>query len=109
MKKALLLILCLFAVASALQWKVLGNANAWYVYSNTFRAESWNQVWLGNGFLETLALYDVGGQDSWYLRGTVGYQIKWGFSPVIQYDLASWGTDNLRVGLRWCYYFGGEL
>jgi len=106
MKKLVTGLLCLFAVASALQWKVLGHADAWYVYSNAFRAESWNQIWLGNGFAETLFHYDVAEQNAVFFKGTLGYQIKWGLTPVFQYE---WGTQDFRVGLRWCYYFFGEF
>lgn len=88
---------------------VLGNANAWYVYSNTFRAESFNQIWLGKAFAETLVNWDIGGQDAVFFKGTLGYQIKWGISPVFQYEYGSWGAQNFRVGLRWNYYFGGNL
>jgi len=109
MKKTLILILCLFAVASALQWKALGHADAWYVYSNTFRAESFNQVWLGKAFAETLVNWDIGGQDALFFKGTVGYQIKWGISPVLQYEYGSWGANVFRAGVRWCYYFSGEF
>lgn len=109
MKKLIIGLLCLFAVAGALQWKVLGNANAWYVYSNTFRAESWNQVWLGNGFVETLVNYDVGGYDALFFKGTLGYDVKWGFAPVLQYEYGSWGSNVFRVGLRWNYFFSGEF
>jgi hypothetical protein len=109
MKKLIIGLLCLFAIASALQWKVLGNAGTWYVFENTFRAESFNQVWLGNAFAETLLQYDVGGQDALFFKGTVGYQIKWGLSPVVQYEYGSWGASVFRAGVRWCYYFGGEL
>ena len=76
---------------------------------NTFRAESFNQVWLGNGFAETLVQYDVGGYDALFLRGTLGYEIKWELSPVLQYEYGSWGANVFRVGLRWNYYFGGEF
>ena len=109
MKKTLILILCLFAVASALQWKVLGHADGWYVHPGAARAESFNQVWLGNGFAETLVQYDVGGDDALFLRGTVGYEINWGLSPVLQYEYGRWGANVFRVGVRWCYYFSGEF
>ncbi len=109
MKKLIIGLLSLVVVASALQWKVLGNANAWYVHSAAFRGESWNQVWLGNGFAETLMHYDVAEQNAFFFKGTVGYQIKWGISPVVQYEYGSWGSNVFRVGLRWCYYFSGEF
>lgn len=109
MKKALILILCLFAVASAMQWKVLGHADAWYVHPTAFRGESFNQIWLGNGFAESLIHYDIAEQNAFFFKSTVGYQIKWGISPVIQYEYGSWGASVFRAGVRWCYYFGGEL
>ena len=109
MKKLIVGLLCLVAVASALQWKFFGHTDALYVHSNTMRAESFNQTWLGNGFFESVIYYDISNQSTLFLKGTLGYQIKWGISPVIQYEWATWGLENLRVGVRWNYYFGGEL
>lgn len=109
MKKLIIGLLCLVAVASALEWKVLGHADAWYVYSNTFRAESFNKLYLGNAFAETILQYDVGGYDALFFKGTLGYDIKWGFAPVLQYEYGSWGSSVFRAGVRWCYFFSGEF
>ncbi len=109
MKKLIIGFFCLVAVATALEWKILGHADTWYVHSNTFRAELFNQIWLGDAFVETLLQYDVGDYDALFFKGTLGYEILWGFAPVIQYEYGSWGSNVFRVGLRWNYYFGGEF
>lgn len=109
MRKFVVLFCCLIVVGSALTWKTLGHADALYVHSNTVRAESFNQIWLGNAFFESVVYYDISQQSTLFLKGTLGYQIKWGISPIVQYEWATWGLENFRAGVRWCYYFGGEL
>ena len=109
MKKLIIGLLCLVAVASALQWKVLGHVDGWYVHPIAFRGESFNQVWLGNAFAESLIHYDIAENNAFFFKGTVGYQIKWGITPVLQYEYGSWGSNVFRAGVCWNYYVSGEF